>query len=224
MSAQVAVLAPEKSAAPVLPPPVSPPSMPPSTPPKISAPEYLALERQSEIRHEYVDGEIISMAGESLQHNEIGGNLHFIFKLAFRDRDTCKVYIEGVRVRTSPTRYRYPDIVVICGEPLTDGENPPALLNPKAIVEVLSPSTQAKDRGEKLTEYWRMPSLTDYALAAQDKISVLHYRRQNEKDWTATEYTELTDALTFAALEVTISLADIYRRVTFPAPQESEAE
>ena len=218
MSTQTTLTRPEQSVAPFMP----TPALAPPAPPKISVQEYLALERQSEIRHEYVDGEMIAMAGESFKHNKVAGNFYIGFEFALRDRD-CEVYMEGVRVRVSPTRSRYPDVVVVCGEHQDDGENPPALLNPNAIVEILSPSTQSKDRGEKLSEYWRMTSLTDYALAAQDKISVTHYRRQNEKDWTATEYNELTDTLTFAALDVTISLADIYRGVTFPPPPESES-
>ena len=89
-------------------------------------------------------------------------------------------------------------------------------------MEVLSPSTQSKDRGEKFLEYSGISSLTDYVIAAQNRVSVFHYTRLSERQWTVIEYTEMTDALTFAALNVTISLADIYRRVTFPTPQESE--
>ncbi len=212
---------------PAAPPPISPPPKLPAAlpgsaaPPKVSVQEYFALEQESEIRYEYVDGEMIAMPGESLRHNKVGGNLYVFFRLEFRDRSTWEVYTEGVRARVSPSRYRYPDIAVVCGEPITDGENPPALLNPNAIVEVLSPSTQAKDRDEKRAEYWGLSSLTDYVLAAQDKISVFHYARQNAKQWTATEYTELTEAVTFAALGVTIPLTEIYRDIAFSDAAES---
>ena len=111
MSAHVSVVVPEKSAAPFL----SPLAPLPPTPPKISVQEYLALERQSEIRHEYVDGEMIAMAGVSFKHNKVSGNFYIGFELGLRDRD-CEVYVESVRVRVSPTRYRYPDVVVVCGE------------------------------------------------------------------------------------------------------------
>lgn len=212
MSAQAAVTAP---VAPAAPPILLAPPLPAS--PKITVQEYFELERHSEIRYEYVEGEIIAMPGVILPHNRVSGNFFTVF-----DR-TCEAFIETVRVRVSPTQYRYPDVVALSGEPVTDGENPPALLNPAVIVEVLSDSTAAKDKEEKFFEYKTLATLTDYVLAAQDKISVTHYRRQNEKDWTATEYNELTDTLTFAALDVTISLADIYRGVTFPPPPESES-
>lgn len=217
MSAPLAATVPEKSAAPMMPPT---PQMP--VPPKVSVQEYFAFERQSEIRYEYVDGEMIAMPGVSFKHNKVSGNFYNRLILAFDERN-CEVYIESIRVRVSPTRYRYPDIVVVCGEHLTDGENPPALLNPNAIVEVLSPSTQSKDWGEKLSEYTAMSSLTDYVLAAQDRISVFHYTRQNARQWTMIEYTNLADAITFTDLSVTIPLTAIYRRVAFPAAPEDDS-
>lgn len=179
---------------------------------KYSVEEYFALERVSEIRLEYVDGGVIPMSGESLAHNQITGNFYARFALAFADR-SCAVYIESVRMRVSPAKYRYPDIIALCGEPLTDNGNPPALLNPAIIVEVLSASTQATDRGEKLIEYQQIPTLTDYILAEQETISVAHYARQGADHWTLTEYTHLTDILSLASLDVTMTLADVYRKV-----------
>ena len=189
---------------------------PPATP-KLSVQEYFALERVSEIRHEYVEGEIIPMPGESLAHNQIAGNFHTRLALAFEDRD-CAVYMEGIRLRVSPARYRYPDIIALCGEAITDGDNPPALLNPALIVEVLSPSTQAIDKGEKFFEYWQLLGVTDYVLVAQERVSVMHCVRHNARQWTATEYTDIADTLTFASLGVTLVLSDIYRKVVLPAP------
>ena len=190
-----------------------PPVAAPPTP-KISVQEYFEIERQSEIRYEYVEGELIPMPGVSLPHNDITLNIGFALKAAFRGRD-CHVHIEAVRVRVSPTQYRYPDVVAVCGERETDGENPPALLTPNLIVEVLSTSTEAKDKGEKFTEYKKMPTLTDYVTAAQNEIAVTHYVKQNATQWLITEYTDLTHVLTFAALGVTLALADIYAEITF---------
>ena len=189
-----------------------PPAAPPV--PKISVQEYFEIERQSDIRYEYVEGELIAMPGVSLSHNEITLNIALAAKIALRGRD-CRVYAEAVRVRVSPTQYRYPDVVAVCGERETDGENPPALLTPNLIVEVLSTSTEAKDKGEKFSEYKKMPTLTDYVLAAQDEIAVTHYVKQNARQWLITEHTELTDVLTFASLGVTLSLADIYAEIVF---------
>ena len=206
-----------------------PPSAPPSVSPlrtpqagyalKFTVAEYFALERASEIRYEYVEGDLIPMPGVTLPHNQISGNFYIAFDRAFGDR-ACAVYIEAVRVRVSPTQYRYPDVVAICGEPETDGEKPPALLNPSVIVEVLSASTEATDKREKFEQYRRMPSLTDYILAAQDRVAVTHYARQGPNQWTLTDYAALTDTLTFAALDATLSLAAIYRKVEIAAKAE----
>ena len=192
------------------------PSRRTSTLPKMSVVDYLAMERCSEKRHEYVDGEIIAMAGESLEHNTIAGNVLVEFRIAFRNRP-CNAYMENVRVRVSPTQYRYPDVVALCGESVSDGENPPALLNPGVIVEVLSPSTQSLNRNDKFIEYRELASLTDYVLIAQDRVSILHYVRRSELQWVITEYVNLTDVLTFALLEVSFALSEVYQKVILPA-------
>jgi Uma2 family endonuclease len=124
--------------------------------------------------------------------------------------------MEGIRVRVTPTQYRYPDVVVLCGEPRFDLETPPALLNPSVIVEVLSPSTEAFDRDEKFVEYRQIAGLSDYVLVAQDQLLVIHYKRESPNRWALTEYTDLSDALTLAPLDVTLSLKDVYRKVLFP--------
>ena len=162
-----------------------PPSAPPSVSPlrtpragyalKFTVAEYFALERASEIRYEYVEGDLIPMPGVTLPHNRISLNFSIAFDRIF-DTRAGEVFIEAVRVRVSPTQYRYPDVVAICGEPETDGEKPPALLNPSVIVEVLSASTEATDKREKFEQYRRMPSLTDYILAAQDRVAVTPLR------------------------------------------------
>ena len=118
--------------------------------------EYFALEAASEIRYEYDDGELISMAGTSFEHNRIVGNFYTAFDRAFEDND-CRVFIEAIRFRVSPTKYRYPDVMALCGEPLTEGRKPPALLNPAVVIEVLSDSTRNTDMGKKIEEYLDLP-------------------------------------------------------------------
>ena len=182
--------------------------------PKISVRDYLEMERAAEIRHEYCDGEVIEMSGETPRHNLIAGNLYFALRSAFVDR-ACEVYFENIRLRVSPTQYRYPDVAALCETAAFDNEHPPCLLNPALLAEVLSPSTQSIDRGDKLFEYKQIPSLTDYLLVAQERVSVVHFVRQNARQWTLTEYTDLTATLTFSTLGITVSLADFYRRVSF---------
>jgi Uma2 family endonuclease len=185
--------------------------------------EYFALERRSDVRHEYSNGYIRAMAGESPQHNRIAGNVYLRLEIAFGDRP-CGAYFEGVRLRVTPTQYRYPDVMALCGDAQFDDENPPALLNPSAIIEVLSPSTAENDRTEKFVEYRQVEGLTDYVLVEQDRILVIHYARQSDTQWMLTEYTRLDDTFTLTSLEVSLTLADIYRKVVFSEPAPSTPE
>ena len=193
---------------------VSVPSATPPTHPKMTVQEYFAFERTQEIRYEYVEGELIPMPGTSFEHNEIAGNIHAYLKTAFRNNN-CRVFIEAIRLRTSPQKYRYPDVVALCESPISDGEKPPALLNPALVVEVLSDSTEATDRGKKLDEYQSVDSLKDYLLVAQDKVFILHCAKQNERQWTMTRYTDLAETITLDALGVSLPLAEIYLKITF---------
>jgi Uma2 family endonuclease len=196
--------------------PEVPPVAAPAPLPKMTVEEYFAFERTQEIRYEYVEGELIAMPGTSYEHNEIAGNIYAFLKIAFKTNN-CRVFIESIRLRTSPKKYRYPDVVALCAPPISDGENPPALLNPALAVEVLSSSTEATDKGTKLHEYQAVPSLTDYLLVSQENIWVLHCNKQNERQWTMTTYNDLAEMLTFESLGVTISLADIYEKIAFDA-------
>ena len=218
MSAQASVAAPIAPAAL----PVAAPAAPNVAPtvPKVSVEEYFALERTSEIRHEYVKGELIPMPGETPKHNRITGNFFVCFDREFEGRN-CEVYMESIRLRVSPDQYRYPDILAVCGEAQFDTENPPCLLNPSVIIEVLSPSTQSIDRGEKLAEYRSIPTVTDYVIVAQNRVFVEHCVRENAVRWTITESTDLDAALTLASLDITISLREIYRRTALVAAQET---
>ena len=184
------------------------------TAPKITVAEYLEQERRATVRHEYVDGEVLEMPGETPTHNEIAGNIYRKLGNIFEER-ACKVYMEGIRVRVTPTQYRYPDVVAFCGAAQFDSDNPPALLNPFVIFEVLSPSTEGFDRDEKFVEYRQVASVTDYILVAQDEALVIHYTRTAPNRWTLTEYTTLTDVFTLASLEVTLTLTDVYRKIAF---------
>lgn len=190
--------------------------------------EYLAWEPTVETRYEYADGYAIpkhgveeledgtvrAMSGEEPEHNRIAINVCGHIDRAFGERE-CQVYIENVRTRVSPTQYRYPDVVALCGEARFDNIRPPALLNPAVIVEVLSPSTESVDRGVKFLEYRQVSTVTDYVLITRDRPLVEHYARQRAGAWTFREYTALTDTLTFASIDVAITLADIYRRIVF---------
>ena len=183
--------------------------------------EYFAFDRASEVRNEYVDGVITGMAGGSPAHNRVARNICVQLETAFGDR-ACESFIADVRARVSSSRYRYPDVVALCGEAQFDRENPPSLLNPVVVFEVLSPSTQGSDRDEKFMEYRQLETLTDYLLVSQDKVEVAHFARQSVRQWVVTIYNELQDVVALSSLDVTMSLADIYRKVVFE-PAENKA-
>lgn len=154
-----------------------------ATPTRLSPAEYLALERSSEVRHEYADGEIFAMAGGTLEHNLIAANVASELRAALRDRQ-CFVCPSDMRVKISAsTRYAYPDVSVVCGEPAFEDPRRDTLLNPSVLFEVLSDSSESYDRGGKFAQYRTLPSLTDYVLVDQKQVLVEHFSRQPDGTW-----------------------------------------
>ena len=183
--------------------------------------EYLTLEDAAEHRSEYVYGEIFAMAGTQLVHNRIVGNIQAGLRLRLQGRD-CDAFFTDVRLRAAEgNMYTYPDVMALCGTPKTDErgkEGLPSLLNPQAIFEVLSPSTEAFDRGEKFRGYRRIETLTDYVLVSSDRTRVEQHIRQPSGVWTREEWTSPAGVLTLLSLDCELPLTEIYERVTFPAP------
>ena len=176
--------------------------------------EYLELERKSEFRSEYIAGRMVAMSGSSLRHSLIGGNLLGEISSQMRGRDG-EVYGKGLRVKVSLTgMYTYPDIVAVCGEVRLEDEHFDTLLNPTVIVEVLSESTEAYDRGEKFAHYRRLDTLREYVLVAQDKIRVEHFRREGE-EWILSEVSGPDATLHLASIDCHIAVAAIYEKVEF---------
>ena len=174
--------------------------------------EYLDWERKSDTKHEYLRGEIIAMSGASREHSLIVTNISGELYIQLKE-GVCEVHTNDMRVRTHPeTSYFYPDVVVVCGEPRFENNAFDTLLNPIVLVEVLSPSTQAYDRGEKFKNYQQLTSLQEYILVSQDEVHIEHYRRQ-ETQWKLTEFRSLENVLSLSAIECELSLEDIYRRV-----------
>ena len=179
-----------------------------------TAAEYLALERRATYKSEYVGGHIIAMSGASRRHNLIAANISRELSSQLRGRP-CESYISDMRVRVSETGlYTYPDVVAVCGDIRFADEQTDTLLNPTVIVEVLSASTEAYDRGDKFAHYRRLASLHDYVLVSQDAVRVEHYVRQGEK-WLLSEASLLTDTVSLASIQCTLVLEDIYDKVRF---------
>ena len=186
----------------------------PATAAYYTAAEYLALERRATYKSEYVNGHIIAMSGASRRHNLIATNISRELSSQLRGRP-CESYISDMRVRVSETGlYTYPDVVAVCGDIRFADEQTDTLLNPTVIVEVLSASTEAYDRGDKFAHYRRLASLHDYVLVSQDAVRVEHYVRQGEK-WVLSEASLLTDTVSLASIQCTLVLEDIYDKVRF---------
>lgn len=181
--------------------------------PHLTPEEYLAIERQSEIRSEYLDGEMFAMSGSSRRHNLIVTNMVRELSSRLRTRP-CEIYSNDMRVHIPATGlYTYPDVVVACGEPRLEGGNFDTLLNPILVVEVLSPATEAYDRGKNFEHYRRIESLSEYVLVAQDEPRVDQYLRQQDNRWLLTAVAGLEASLALPCIQCELSLAEIYHKV-----------
>ncbi len=186
--------------------------------------EYLKIDREADERSEFVDGEIYAMAGESGAHGDISANLVGIFVAQLRGKP-CRTRTKDTKVKSGALKARfgkgmisYPDLVVICGEPEYHDKHTDIVLNPTAIIEVLSESTEQFDRGEKFMRYRNFnPTLTDYILVWQDEPHVEHYSRRENDGWLLREYYGLDKSFRIDSIDCLLDLAEIYERIEFDA-------
>ena len=177
--------------------------------------EYFAVEEASAIRHEYYRGRILAMAGGSYDHALIIGNAVFGLKSALRDKP-CDVLPTELRLAADPdSHYTYPDVLVICGEPVFQLGSKHTVSNPVVIMEVLSPSTEAIDRGRKFADYRKLPTLREYVMISQHEPRVEVYRLGLGGQWTLFEYIGLDTAVQLESLGVDLPMSEIYHRVNF---------
>ena len=178
----------------------------------ITPEEYLALERKATVKSEYLGGQIVARSGASLAHTRITADIVTELNIQLRGQE-CEVISNDMRVKTGPKgAYFYPDVVVFCGEPEVEDNVFDTLLNPTLVVEVLSPSTEAYDKGEKFRHYQELASLQEYILVSQDRIRVEHYRLAKTQ-WVQAELHALEGVLSLASIGCKLPLQDIYRRV-----------
>ena len=171
--------------------------------------DYLAFERTAETKHEYVAGMILAMAGGSPEHARLAGSLARLLGNALEGR-SCAVFSSDLRVRIAETdRSTYPDLTVVCGRRETSPDDPDAIVNPTILVEVLSDSTEADDRGEKFAHYRRLVSLQEYVLVAQKAQRIEVYRRDGER-WVLTEHGPGT-MVELPSIDARIPVDEIYR-------------
>jgi Uma2 family endonuclease len=183
---------------------------------KLTAAEYLAIERKAEYKSEFYDGEMFAMAGASEEHCLAKDNLAREVGYQLK-AGPCRVVTSDLRVLVNATGlYAYPDVVIYCDRPQFVDDVFDTLLNPLAIVEVLSPSTENYDRGTKFRHYRQIPSLQEYVLVSQDQPLVERHVRQSDGSWLMTEIAGLDRVLEFGCVPARVPLGEVYRGVTFP--------
>ncbi|MEZ2250685.1 Uma2 family endonuclease [Microcoleus sp.] len=189
----------------------------PQTPQKMSVEEYLEWEAQQEIRHEYVNGEVFAMTGSTIPHNDIALNFYTALRPHIRSTG-CRMNVSDVKLQVSfQRRYYYPDVIVSCDP--QDLNSRQFIQNPKIIVEVLSPSTSAKDRDEKFTCYLKIPTLQEYILIDSQKIFVERYCRGEGRMWLYYSYTA-GEIITLSSIGFNLPIALLYEDVGFETATE----
>jgi len=183
--------------------------------PYISPQEYLRLERQSEYKSEYVNGQIFAMTGASRKHNLITTSISSSLHTQLKGRP-WEVYAVDMRVKVRATGlYTYPDVAVACGEPEFEDDFIDTLLNPTLLVEVLSPSTERYDRIAKSSYYRTMESLAEHLLVAQDEIRVEQYVKQPGGEWLLFEFLALDSTVQLPSIGCSLQLSEVYDRISF---------
>lgn len=185
--------------------------------PTFSIEDYLEYERGAPERHEFLDGSLYAMAGESPRHSTICFNLSGLIYAQLRGK-RCRGFSPNMKVATNEKGlFSYPDLAIVCGEPKLHDKKGDVLTNPTAIFEVLSPSTEHYDRGEKVLRYINgIETLTDYVLIAQDAPAVEHFRKQANGEWEKSEITGIEATLILASIECAVPFAELYASVEFP--------
>lgn len=179
---------------------------------RCTAEDYLKLERSASCKSEFHDGEIYAMPGANRKHNLITVNIACELSVQLKKRP-CEAYLSDMRVKAAEVRsYHYPDITAVCGAPQFEDAHLDTLLNPTLLIEVLSPSTEAYDRGGKFSHYRKMPSLREYLLVAQDQPNIERYVRQ-EDVWILTEAAGLEASVPLESIDCVLNLREVYDKV-----------
>ncbi|NOT84845.1 MAG: Uma2 family endonuclease [Methylococcaceae bacterium] len=181
-----------------------------------TAEDYLTLERCAFSKSEFHDGQIFAMTGASRKHNLIGVNIARELSTQLKKRP-CEAYLNDMRVKAAAARsYHYPDIVVVCGTPQFEDAHVDILLNPTLLIEVLSPSTEAYDRGGKFAHYRKIATLREYLLVTQDQPSIERYVRQGDV-WILSEALGLEASIALESIGCVLSLSEVYDKVLIEA-------
>ena len=187
----------------------------------ITPEQYLEMERKADFKSEYYAGQIFVMSGGSAPHSIIGGNIFALIWVQLRS-GACTTFNNDMKVKVSPTGlFTYPDVSVVCGEVKYADETRDMMENPTLIVEVLSPSTQDYDRGEKFIHYQSLDSLTDYLLVSQDVMRVEHFVRQGDGQWLLSVHHGPESLVKIVSISSELRLADVYLKVQVSAERNA---
>ncbi len=190
-------------------------ALPQPEPSVMTETEYLEFERASELKHEYLYGEVFAMSGASEAHNLICTSTSFTLYGQLRRR-SCKVYQSDMRVRVKATGiYTYPDLSIVCGEAQFMDDALDTLINPTILIEVLSPSTERYDRGRKFQQYREIASLREYVLIAQDSPRIERFLRKDDGKWELSDAKGLDAKIELPSIGCTLALAEVYEQVDF---------
>ncbi|MFN9206416.1 MAG: Uma2 family endonuclease [Pseudanabaena sp.] len=177
--------------------------------------EYIALEDKAEFKSEYINGEIIPIAGASANHNKIALNLCRLLPLAIGEQ-TYEIFMSDMRLwLLEYNRYNYPDLMVVAGDPVFVDQRQMEVTNPCLIVEILSSSTQAYDHNSKFRQYRSIPSFQEYILVYQNGYEVDHYVKESEDRWFLMPYKGEESVIKLVSMQIEIRLKDLYKRVKF---------
>jgi Uma2 family endonuclease len=181
----------------------------------VSPEDYLQMERASDVKHEYYKGEVFAMSGASWEHNVIAKNINTIV-LPFLKGKSCNMYGSDLRIHIPEnTLYTYPDFSIICGKPETTGKEKDTIIEPTALIEILSKSTKDYDRGSKFMLYRSIKTLKEYILIDSTMIFVEHYQKEADNSWRLTEFKQLSDSFNITTISLNILLSDLYEDVSF---------
>lgn len=186
------------------------------TEPRYTLEEYFELERKSEERYEYWNGEVFCMSGVSPEHDQIESNLNFHLRAKLAGRN-CRVFLANMRIKVpSAPPYRYADVSALCGEAqFEEIGGIRAVTNPSLIIEVLSSSTEAYDRGDKFTYYQSIPSFIEYLLVSQRRPHITHLIKRADGLWIHNEYNDLASVVKLTSLNCELNMSEVYENVSF---------
>jgi len=179
---------------------------------KVSEAEYLEMERLSDVKHEYLAGEIFAHAGASAAHNTISSNIIAELRNQLRNK-SCWIFGSDMKVKIEKAnKYSYPDVSVVCGERTFLDDRKDVLLNPQLIIEILSDSTEAYDRGKKFKQYRMLDSLKDYVLVSQSEMKIEVFFKDERGKWILSETDDQNQSIFLESIACSLSIADVYEK------------